>query len=92
VDHRLCGGARRQPATDRQRPPFSYSSTDNRRGAIARDLVPFRAFTSDAAGDILTDVQGGVTTAYSYNAAGRLAAFTRAGLATGAYCYNALAR
>jgi RHS repeat-associated protein len=69
---------------------FTDAATDNRLGGIDRNLVPFRDFTSDEAGNVLTDAQGGVTTAYSYSDANRLAAFTRAGLATGAYSYNAL--
>lgn len=78
----VLGGA----ATDDQ---YDYSGSDNRLLGINRNGAPFRSFTYDGAGNIATEVQGGVTTAYTYNDADRLASVTRAGTLRGEYTYNA---
>jgi RHS repeat-associated protein len=69
---------------------LTYSGTSNRIGSVIRNSSTLRSFTHDAAGNIATDVQGGVTTAYTYNNADRLASFTKGGTQVGAYVYNAL--
>ena len=68
---------------------LTYSSTSNRIESVIRNAATLRTFTHDAAGNIETDVEGGVTTAYAYNHADRLASVTKAGTQRGAYLYNA---
>ncbi|MEZ5924806.1 MAG: toll/interleukin-1 receptor domain-containing protein [Hyphomicrobiaceae bacterium] len=56
-------------------------------GIVKREPAPAKA--GDNAGNLLTDVRSGVTTAYTYNKRNRLATVTVGGNLKGTYTYNA---
>jgi YD repeat-containing protein len=80
---RTVGGV---PETD----AYSRAAGTNRISLIATDGAPTRSFTYDDAGNILSDLNDGVTTAYTYNHAGQLETVTVQGSERGLYVYNAL--
>jgi len=69
---------------------LNYSGTSNQITGVTRNSSTLKTYTYDDAGNILTSVQGSVTTAYTYNDADRLASFTVGGTQLGAYTYNAM--
>lgn len=67
-----------------------FFGASNRPNQAERNGAPYRSFTSDPAGNLLTDTIGASTTGYAYNNADRLSTVTKAGLQVGQYTYNAL--
>jgi YD repeat-containing protein len=55
---------------------YALFTGTNRIQSVTTNGTPSRAFTYDAAGNILTDTKGGVTTTYTYNNTGRMASLT----------------
>ena len=70
----------------------NYPATSNRIANVTTNGTVTRSFTHDAAGNILTDVRGADTYAFTYNARNRPVTMTRTGTAsaTSTYVYNGL--
>ncbi|WP_284164820.1 RHS repeat domain-containing protein [Frigidibacter sp. SD6-1] len=71
---------------------YAYPSTSNRLTTVSAGAGAPRAFTYDAAGNVITDQRGGLAYGYGYNAAGRLSAVSLGGVVQGSYRYDALGR
>jgi YD repeat-containing protein len=68
---------------------YARAAGANRLSTIATNGTPTRSFTYDGAGNILSDLNEGVTTAYSYNAAGQRDGH-QAGIGARALCLQRL--
>jgi RHS repeat-associated protein len=68
---------------------YSYGTGDNRLTGVTRASAPIRAFTHDAAGNTTSDTKGAQVYGYTYDAAGRMSAFSLNGVVQSEYRYNA---
>jgi RHS repeat-associated protein len=68
----------------------SFPASSNRLSGTTENGASLRAYSYDAAGNIVTDTRPGETFAFTYNARNRPTSVTRNGQAWASYGYNAL--